>query len=817
MENMEVNEEDHLLDLPEDSTPDLHTSTQPGDGVNQHVLVAVEMLSEGSEEADQQNSLHEVRDEGIDMQESNPQDTSQVCEMEMSPDIKLAAEPPTEKFQVRPGPVQIKYSSTQRAQEDWADQDPTGPPREDTEESQEPEAQVEVVTERDEKDDHEENPMFLISQVQGTLKHPNPSTADDIEANFIKKLDSVALQVEYYLKFETDEYNLSETAVEQIKTVSTPIVAETLQVLKAAVSVKQWAKTSLARWQEEVANLEFAEFPIKPLSKNAQKYITETVVHILELTREVLTVSMPQDQDPYMVETLREQLQILLQTYDDTEKELTERTTQLKNLQTDSEIQVTEIRKQVIENRELQEEMNKCKTEYENYHQKYHKIKRDMEQIDGKKMKEEKAALQLSLDSANELLKRQMVQKSRSREKIQKQELELDQKNSMIEELQAEVHQLRVDKEERQLNGASNVGSLNEEPRGYSAKKMKLQDTSSAASANFATGESVQVVQENHTYSEVARQDAVISRLLNRGYVSFCCKGTNMFNKHSLDKAMATLEELETYVHNLLTELQKSFPEDFRQIQEGTDEMKQKDAFNKFQFYLQFPRSQVDLLRHIANARDPHYDFESFSPALQRRNIHRFQQFPDLSPNRLMFPTLFNEETGLFQRHAILALLSLYAPRLYEEVIIWDVAGNTQERKLFKFLFGEKNSTKYYVALQLLCIFVLDQSNLIKLVEQGLQHNHILVKGSNVSKNMVPPNTGTLTENVLSEISMQRPVNYEMSELRTIFLDKTDMSMFKKLYSAERTKIKTLLKRQQEDFPPLPLQQKKPDYNKQFD
>ena len=173
-----------------------------------------------------------------------------------------------------------------------------------------------------------------------------------------------------------------------------------------------------------------------------------------------------------------------------------------------------------------------------------------MDQIDGKKMKEEKAALQLSLDSANELLKRQMVQKSRSREKIQKQDLELDQKNSMIEELQAEVHQLRVDKEEGQLNGASNVGSLDDEPRGYSAKKMKLQDeeTSSAASGSFATGESVQVVQENHTYSEVARQDAVISRVLNRGYVSFCCKGTIMFNKHSLEKAMTSLEELETYV-----------------------------------------------------------------------------------------------------------------------------------------------------------------------------------------------------------------------------------------------------------------------------
>ena len=626
MEKMEVNDEDHLLDLPEDSTPDLHTSTQPGDGVNQHVLVAVEMLSEGSEESDQQDSLHEVRDKGIDMQESNPEDTSQVSEMEMSPDIKLAAEPPTEKFQVRPGPVQIKDNSTQRAQEDWADQDPTGSLREDTEESQEPEAQVEVVTERDENDDHEENPMFLISQVQGTLKHPNPSTAADIEANFIKKLDSVALQVEYYLKFETDEFNLSETAVEQIKTVSTPIVAETLQVLKAAVSVKQWAKTSLARWQEEVANLEFAEFPIKPLSKNAQKYIKETVVHILELTREVLTVSMPQGQDPYMVETLREQFQILLQTYDDTEKELTDKTTQLRNLQRDSEIQVTEIRKQVIENRELQEEMNKCKTEYENYHEKYHKIKRELDQIDGKKMKEEKAALQLSLDSANELLKRQMVQKSRSREKIQKQDLELDQKNSMIEQLQAEVHQLRVDKEEGQLNGASNVGSLDDEPRGYSAKKMKLQDeeTSSAASGSFATGESVQVVQENHTYSEVARQDAVISRVLNRGYVSFCCKGTNMFNKHSLEKAMTSLEELETYVQNLFTELQKSFPEDFRQIQEGTDEMKSKDAFNKFQFYFQFPRSQVDLLHHIVNAKDPNYDDESFSPACEEKTSTGF-------------------------------------------------------------------------------------------------------------------------------------------------------------------------------------------------
>ena len=81
---------------------------------------------------------------------------------------------------------------------------------------------------------------------------------------------------------------------------------------------------------------------------------------------------------------------------------------------------------------------------------------------------------------------------------------------------------------------------------------------------------------------------------------------------------------------------------------------------------------------------------------------------------------------------------------------------------------------------------------------------------------MVPANTGTLTETVLSEIQMQRPVNYEMAELRTIFLDKTDMNMFKKLCSAERTKIKTLLKRQQEDFPPLPLQQK-PDYNKEFD
>ena len=624
------------------------------------------------------------------------------------------------------------------------------------------------------------------------------------EAKCVEKLNAVAARVQEFLEFQPEAFQLSSLTIQQIEVFAVPLLAEFLEMLRAAVTVEAWAGSDLFRWHQEVVSRDFAEFPIKNLSKNAQIFFKGQFSAIIEAGTQVLLAALPVTEDLYQVETLREQLAVSLQIAsfaendrDDLAKQLDKYSQQVDNLRTTMHANVEETQT-IKENYEL------CKKEYEKYECLYFEAKAKLDKVDSEKMSKDMEQLRLSLTTANQTMKAQMLIIQRYKATNTELEAKEESNQRQIIELEGQIEQFQMQKETAEFD----LDDDEEDEGEIKVKRQKLQVSSAKTPQAGAEGGARPKLQ-NKQYVDVARTEVTVKSLMKRGFVTFLCRGPRQFDKRSLQDAKRSLEQLETMVYSLLTELQKTFPQDFKVISEGTDWKAATEAFQKFQYHLKFPRSQMDLLHHVVEMRKKDYDCRVFNPRLRSKNILTLQQYPDVSPARNFFEVLFNEDTGLFHKHAILAIYSLYCPQLYEVITVVDFAGNTQEKKLFRYLWGERNSSKFYVALQLLVVIIMDQCRVVSDIEQGLSYYHNMTRSKSVSSSMLPPNDGYFTEDTLSDIKTMRPVNYSMDELRILFLEKRNLDLYKEVFIQERDKVKKMVKDAQDQL----LQQEVPDYS----
>ena len=187
------------------------------------------------------------------------------------------------------------------------------------------------------------------------------------EAKCVEKLNAVAARVQEFLEFQPEAFQLTSLTIQQIEVFAVPLLAELLEMLRAAVTVEAWAGSDLFRWHQEVVSRDFAEFPIKNLSKNAQIFFKGQFSAIIEAGTQVLLAALPVTEDLYQVETLREQLAVSLQVAsfaehdrDDLAKQLDRYSQQVDNLR-------TTMHANVVETQTIKENYGLCKKEYEKY------------------------------------------------------------------------------------------------------------------------------------------------------------------------------------------------------------------------------------------------------------------------------------------------------------------------------------------------------------------------------------------------------------------------------------------------------------------
>ena len=622
------------------------------------------------------------------------------------------------------------------------------------------------------------------------------------EAKCVEKLNAVAARVQEFLEFQPEAFQLTSLTIQQIEVFAVPLLAELLEMLRAAVTVEAWAGSDLFRWHQEVVSRDFAEFPVKNLSKNAQIFFKEQFSAIIEAGTQVLLAALPVTEDLYQVETLREQLAVSLQVASFAENDRNDLAKQLDRYSQQVDNLRTTMHANVAETQTIKENYGLCKKEYERYEGLYLEAKAKLDKVDSEKMSKDMEQLRLSLTTANQTMKAQMLIIQRYKATNTELEAKEESHQRQIIELEDQIEQFQVQKETAQFD----LEDDEEDEGEVKVKRQKLQASSAKAPQ---AGPSGRQMLHAKLYVEVAKTEVTVKSLMKRGFVTFLCRGPRQFNKRALQEAKRSLEHLETMVYSLLTELQKTFPQDFKAISDGTDWKAATEAFQKLQYHLKFPRSQTDLLYHIVNMRKEDYDCRVFNPRLRSKNILTLQQFPDVSPARKFFEVLFNQETGLFHKHAVLAIYSLYCPQLYELITVLDFAGNTQDKKLFRFLYGERNSSKFYVSLQLLAVHVLDQCRVVSDIEQGLSYYHNMTRSKSVASSMLPQNDGYFTEETLSDIKAMRPVNYSMDELRILFLGKRNLDLYKEVFIEERDKVKKMIKEAQDQL----LQQEVPDYS----
>ena len=592
----------------------------------------------------------------------------------------------------------------------------------------------------------------------------------------LKKVNKLATDLSSFVKFENTTFTLAKQSKEQLEMFAIPVAELLLKTVcnSKILTSAEWAKSEASKIMEQVQKMPHGDIPLKALAKNAQAFLLSNLLDNLTQVKEIIGDTV---EDKTTVEDLKTQLTATLQLNEVTADLLKRKKEELNVVKEDQKRAKIEVQKQTEQNEKWKKDDEEKAEAHEHIKKKYEELKTIVEKVNVKKMNEEISNLKTSLASGNQTINAQMML-------IQGLQEAAEEKDNMIAaykiSMEQEVPRNTQAIKELRVPYNETYPELAKKPKlaeGIEIKKESPDTTHATTTTSFTT------------YAEKANRATLKTLLEKKVFRTFNYHGPEMFSARSVEEAVRGVEFVQDFISSMMNEIQKSWPKDFRNLYYPEDEGRADEAFKLIMKRLSKARGTNDLRNYLARNKDNKWT-EPENETLKRKNITFFQQFPNISPSRKMFHhLLWNEDTKALHIHAVLGLLSLYAPRLYVCLVKWDMAASENMRRKFAAILNPRGTSPWYQALHVLCLIVMDQADVVE-VSFGFKTGHNLAKRPFNGK-MVPADDPVLTEEVLQEIKESRPVSYTMEELRTIFCD-NDFSSFKEVYTAERTRVKEI-------------------------
>ena len=581
--------------------------------------------------------------------------------------------------------------------------------------------------------------------------------------NTLKKVNMLATDLKNFISFEKTTVTLGQASKDQLEGFVIPVANLLLETVynSKVITSAEWATSQASEVWAQIQEMPHADIPLKALAKNAQVFLLSNLLDNLKQVSEIVGEAM---EETATIEDLKIQLEATIQLSQVTTDLLKEKKEELKEDQRRTKIEVQNQKEQTMKWQKEYEEEAKA---HRDIKKKYEELKTARENVNEEEMKN----LQASLASGKQTMSAQMMLIQSLREAA-------EEKDNWIAAYKISMEQ------EVSMNNQT-TKELRDQTYPELAKKPKLEDGMEDRKEML---NATQATTRKNTYAEQTnKKPDVLKNLVERkGFLTFNYSGPEMFGPRSVEEAVRSVEYIQVFLGAMMNDMQKAWQEDFRDLYHQQDEQRADKAFKTIMKRLSKARGTQELKTYLARNREREWT-EPENETLKRRNIIFFQQFPNISPSRKMFQQIWNKDKKAIHIYAVLGLLSLYAPRLYACLVKWDMGASENMRRKFADVLSPRGTSKWYQALHILCLIVMDQADIVE-NSYNFKTGHNLAKRPFNGK-MVPSDDPYLTEEVLQEIKESRPISYTMDELKTIFCDQ-NFTSFQEVYAAERTKIK---------------------------
>ena len=275
-----------------------------------------------------------------------------------------------------------------------------------------------------------------------------------------------------------------------------------------------------------------------------------------------------------------------------------------------------------------------------------------------------------------------------------------------------------------------------------------------------------------------------------RHFVTFTAPDDLWFSQMSIDKVVVEIGHLANLFGTIWTGLQAAYPRQMsvlcpQRLYSSQDLTTILDAFMTVVSDLMVARTTPELVEHLRCKQN------QVPEKVNNHKVKSFQQLPGLCPVHPMWKLFWWNEKSQIHHHVVLALLSIYQPLLYRQVLLIEACNSRKLRSDLEFIFGAAEQNPWTSALRLIIIICADQSK----VFTSYAHNKNYRIGHAFSKRhfhdeFLPAKDDTYNEMLLSELYEFRPLAFDKIDLFKLFANQTDFELFKSVYLRDRERVK---------------------------
>ena len=535
---------------------------------------------------------------------------------------------------------------------------------------------------------------------------------------------------------------------DQIFGVAYPVLKHVFSEVKKEGLDIDMQKCGLQQDEIDVNTSSFNKIPVKAVAVKAQKYLIDKLDLLLRSKADV-TASVRQGDALPSVLTLQRQLT-------DTETTLASFETALT--------QATGQRDEALEvNRSMEKKMDQVSQANQELNTQIQKEKSINQDLQNKLKEPQLRPVECDQCMDAELKMKQLMEQLARQQKLTSQnQILLDMKTKQLQGLA-----------DRSASPSSTQGSI-------------TGDTQSSASGE-TQGSAGGDICYNPSAEKVGRFTDALAPF-QRYFVTFNPPDDFFFGQQNINNAVANVEDISGLFHQVWTALQGAYPRQIRILcptgYNTHDEATLLEAFADIVGDLMTARTTQELLNHldIMASRVP--------PRPTPHKVKFFQQLPPLCPTHPMWALLWWKDKSMVHKHGLLAILSIYQPLFYRQVLLIESCHSRNLRKGLEFLYGVAESDPWTVALRLIIIICVDQSKIFTTYSSNkhARLGHAFTR-HHLHDEFFPPRSDCFSPQLLVELLEFRPMAYNKEELLNLFAHRRHFGMFKELFERERERV----------------------------